>query len=247
MRKRLEGKTAVITAAAQGIGRATAIRFAEEGCAVVATDIDEGALQELAATRAGIIPKLLDVTDRAAIAKFAEVHDVPDVLFNCAGYVHHGTILDCEESDWRKSFDINVDSMYRMIRAFLPRMLARRRGSVINMSSVVASFKSAPNRFVYGATKAAVIGLTRALAVDYPASGIRFNAVCPGTIDTPSLQGRIQAAADPEAARKAFIARQPMGRLGKAEEIADLVVYLASDESAYTTGSVHVIDGGFSL
>lgn len=247
MSKRLEGKTAVITAAAQGIGRATAIRFAEEGCSVVATDINEKALKELAAARGGITAKLLDVTDRTAIANFAQTQDAPDILFNCAGYVHHGTILDCEESDWRKSFDINVDSMYRMIRAFLPRMLARGRASVINMSSVVASFKSAPNRFVYGTTKAAVIGLTRALAVDYPASGVRFNAVCPGTIDTPSLQGRIQAAADPEAARKAFIARQAMGRLGKAEEIADLVVYLASDESAYTTGSVHVIDGGFSL
>jgi 2-keto-3-deoxy-L-fuconate dehydrogenase len=247
MSKRLEGKTAIITAAAQGIGRATAILFAEEGCHVTATDIDRKALRDLAGSRTGITAEFLDVTDRAAIAKFAETHDAPDILFNCAGWVHHGTILDCQESDWRKSFDMNVDSMYHMIRAFLPGMLARGRGSVINMSSSVSSFKTAPNRFVYGTTKAAVIGLTKALAVDFPASGIRFNAVCPGTVDTPSLQGRIQAAGNAEAARKAFIARQPMGRIGTAEEVAYLVLYLASDESTYTTGAIHVIDGGFSL
>lgn len=247
MGNRLEGKTAIITAAAQGIGRASAILLAEEGCRVIASDIDEKFLHELAGSRPGITPVILDVTDRAAIARFAEENNTPDILFNCAGYVHHGTILDCEEADWRKSFDVNVDSMYRMIRAFLPGMLSRGRGSVINMSSVVASFKTARNRFAYGTTKAAVIGLTKALAADFPASGVRFNAICPGTIDTPSLQSRIGATSDPEAARKAFIARQPMGRLGRPEEIAYLVLYLASDESTYTTGSVHVIDGGFSL
>lgn len=247
MSKRLEGKAAIITAAARGIGRATAILFAEEGCNVIATDSDETALEELAGSRPRIAAEVLDVTDRAAIANFAGSHSAPDILFNCAGWVHHGTILDCQESDWRRSFDVNVDSMYRMIRAFLPGMLARGRGSVINMSSAVSSFKTAPNRFAYGASKAAVIGLTKALAADFPASGVRFNAVCPGTIDTPSLQSRIQASSSPETARKAFIARQPMNRLGTPEEIACLVLYLASDESTYTNGAVHVIDGGFSL
>lgn len=247
MAGRLSGKTTVITAAGQGIGRASALAFAAEGAEVTATDINEEALAALAGDNPSITACGLDVTDADAIASFADDIGAIDVLFNCAGYVHHGTILECEEKDWDFSFDLNVRSMYRMIRAFLPRMLAVGGGSLINMSSVVSNIKGAPNRFVYGATKAAVVGLTKAVAVDFVGQGIRCNAICPGTIDTPSLGDRISAFDDPGQARRDFIARQPMGRLGTAEDIAALALYLASDESSFTTGTIHVADGGMSI
>ena len=244
---RLAGKTAVITAAAQGIGRATALAFAAEGAKVWATDIDPAPLAVLADTHPGLRPCRLDVREPGAVAALADELGAIDVLFNCAGYVHHGTILDCTEADWDFSFDLNVKSAYRLCRAFLPAMLIAGRGNIINMSSVASSIKGAPNRFVYGATKAALIGLTKAIAADYVARGIRCNAICPGTVDTPSLAARIAAQGDAEKARAAFIARQPMGRLGRAEEVAALAVYLASDESSFTTGQTFVIDGGWSI
>jgi 2-keto-3-deoxy-L-fuconate dehydrogenase len=242
MAERLTGKTALVTAAGQGIGRATALAFVAEGAKVIATDINEEALASLD----GVATELLDVTSEEAVAALAACHRDVDVLFNCAGFVHHGTILDCRPEDWRFSLDLNVTSMYRTIRALLPGMLERGGGSIVNMSSVASSVRGVPNRFAYGTTKAAVIGLTKAVAADFVTGGIRCNAICPGTVDTPSLRDRINAFDDPEAARTAFIARQPMGRLGSAEEIAALAVYLASDESAYTTGTIHVIDGGWS-
>ena len=243
---RLAGKTALVTAAGAGIGRATAEAFAAQGARVLATDIDAVALADLAATTHGVEARVLNVRDEAAVnALFAEGF-APDILFNCAGFVHHGTILDCSPDDWAFSFDLNVASMYRTIRAALPGMLERGSGSIINMSSVVSSLKSAPNRFVYGATKAAVIGLTKSVAQDFVGRGIRCNAICPGTVLSPSLEGRIAAFDDPVAARAAFIARQPMGRLGTPEEIAALAVYLASDESSFTTGVAHLVDGGWS-
>nr|WP_298726151.1 SDR family oxidoreductase [uncultured Ferrovibrio sp.] len=248
---RLSGKTAVITAAAQGIGRASAIAFAHEGAKVIATDVNEAKLKELGSLP-NIVTRQLDVTDPAAIASFAAEVGAVDVLFNCAGFVHHGTILDCTEEEWEFAFDLNVRSMFRLSKALLPAMLqSGRGGSIINMSSAASSVKGAPNRFVYGATKAAVIGLTKAIAIDFIRQGIRCNAICPGTIQTPSLDDRIaaQAAAvgSVEQARGAFVARQPLGRLGTPEEIAALAVYLASDESAFTTGAIHIIDGGWSL
>lgn len=242
MTDRLQGKTALVTAAGQGIGRATALAFAAEGARVIATDINDAALSHLD----GMITEHLDVTSDEAVATLAARHPDIDVLFNCAGFVHHGTILDCRPEEWRFSLELNVTSMYRNIRALLPAMLERGGGSIVNMSSVASSVRGVVNRFAYGTTKAAVIGLTKAVAADFVASGIRCNAICPGTVDTPSLQDRINAFDDPEAARAAFIARQPMGRLGTAEEIAALAVYLASNESAYTTGTIHVIDGGWS-
>lgn len=236
-----------MTAAGQGIGRATAVAFADEGARVWATDINESLLAALNQERPNIQTRRLDVRDGDAIQSSAAQIGTIDVLFNCAGYVHHGTILDCSEQDWDLSFDINVKSMYRTCRAFLPAMLKAGKGSIINISSAVSSIKAAPNRFVYGSTKAAVVGLTKAIAADFIRSGIRCNAVCPGTVQSPSLEQRIAARSDAEKARSEFIARQPMGRLGSAEEIAALVVYLASDESTYTTGQIHIIDGGFSL
>ena len=236
-----------MTAAGQGIGRATAVAFADEGARVWATDINESLLAALNQERPKIQTRRLDVREGDAIESCAAQIGTIDVLFNCAGYVHHGTILDCSEQDWDLSFDINVKSMYRTCRAFLPAMLKAGKGSIINISSAVSSIKAAPNRFVYGSTKAAVVGLTKAIAADFIRSGIRCNAVCPGTVQSPSLEQRIAARSDAEKARSEFIARQPMGRLGSAEEIAALVVYLASDESTYTTGQIHIIDGGFSL
>lgn len=246
MTGRLQGCRAVVTAAGQGIGRATALAFAREGARVLATDLNPNALATLAEV-GGIDTAVLDVTDASAVAACADAHPDADVLFNCAGYVHHGSILECQPDDWAFSLDLNVRSMYLTIRAWLPGMLARERGSIINMSSVASSVSGVPNRFVYGTTKAAVIGLTRSVAADFVGRGIRCNAICPGTVATPSLEDRINAFDDPAAARAAFVARQPMGRLGSADEIAALAVYLASAESAYTTGGVHVIDGGWSL
>ena len=238
----LAGKVALVTAAAQGIGRATAERFAGAGAQVVATDINADFLDGLR----GCETQLLDVTDSAAIGALAADLGAVDVLFNCAGYVHHGSILDCDEAAWDFSFNLNVKSMYRTIRAFLPAMLAAGGASIINMSSVASSLKGVPNRFVYSASKAAVIGLTKAVAADFVTRGIRCNAICPGTVDTPSLQDRLRATGDYEQAHRDFVARQPMGRLGTAVEIAELALYLASDASAFTTGQCHVIDGGWA-
>jgi 2-keto-3-deoxy-L-fuconate dehydrogenase len=247
MSGRLAGKIAFVTAAGQGIGRATAIAFADEGATVWATDIDEQLLAALSTSRPGIRTCRLDVLKVQDIADCAAEAGPVDILFNCAGYVHHGSILDCSEKDWDFSFDLNVKSMYRTCRAFLPGMLKAGKGNIINMASAASSIKAPPNRFVYASTKAAVIGLTKAIAVDFIRSGIRCNAICPGTVQSPSLEQRIAAQGDVEKARSEFIARQPLGRLGRPEEIAALAVYLASDESSYTTGQVHIIDGGFSL
>jgi 2-keto-3-deoxy-L-fuconate dehydrogenase len=246
MTDRLAGKRAVITAAAHGIGRASAIAFARAGARVVATDIDEAGLAILAKEEPGIVTARLDVRDDGAVARLAAAEPAMDVLFNCAGYVHGGTVLDCSDADWDLAFDVNVRSMFRTIRAWLPGMLERGRGSIVNMASAASSVKGAPNRFVYGTTKAAVIGLTKSIAADYVGRGIRCNAICPATVDTPSLRQRIASAGDPEAAHRAFLARQPMGRFATAEEIAALVLYLASDESGFTTGIAHVIDGGWT-
>ncbi|MDF1584862.1 SDR family oxidoreductase [Marinimicrococcus flavescens] len=243
MAGRLQGKKVVVTAAAQGIGRAAAMLFAAEGATVIATDINEEKLGSLE----GCTTERLDVTDAAAIEAFAARHGAVDALFNCAGFVHNGSILECEEKDWDFSFDLNVRSMYRMIKAFLPAMLEAGGGSIVNVASVASSVKGVPNRFVYGTTKAAVVGLTKAVAADFVTRGIRCNAICPGTVETPSLDDRMKAQPDYEKARAAFIARQPMGRLGTAEEIAALALYLASDESAYMTGTISVIDGGMTM
>ena len=247
MSGRLAGKIACVTAAGQGIGRATANAFADEGAVVWATDINEQLLPALSHDRPGIRTRRLDVLKAQDIADCAAKIGTIDILFNCAGYVHHGSILDCSEEDWDFSFDLNVKSMYRTCRAFLPGMLKAGTGNIINMSSAASSIKAAPNRFVYGSTKAAVIGLTKAIAADFIRSGIRCNAICPGTVQSPSLEQRIAAQGDVEKVRSEFVARQPMGRIGRPEEIAALAVYLASDESSYTTGQIHIIDGGFSL
>jgi 2-keto-3-deoxy-L-fuconate dehydrogenase len=251
MTNRLAGKTVLVTAAAQGMGRSSALAMAREGATVHASDIRDDLLATLAdeARAAGhpLQTHHLDVTDARAIDALVAALPPLDVLFNCAGFVHQGTIFDCSEDDWDFSFAINVRSMYRTIRAALPRMLDNGGGSIINMASICSSQKGFPNRFVYGTTKAAVIGMTKSVAADFIKHKIRCNAICPGTVQTPSLDDRINSAADPVEARKAFIARQPLGRLGTAEEIAALALYLASDESAYTTGTIHVIDGGLTL
>jgi 2-keto-3-deoxy-L-fuconate dehydrogenase len=246
MANRMAGKIAVVTAAGHGIGRATAAMFAREGAKVIAADIDEAALSSIPNVKAC----RLDVTDREAIRRLADDIGAIDALFNCAGFVHSGTILQSSEEELDYALNLNVRSMYYLIRAFLPAMLAQRSGSIINMSSVASSLKGVPNRFAYSLTKAAVIGLTKSVAADFVGQGIRCNAICPGTVQTPSLDERIRMqAADSqrreEEVRTEFVARQPMGRLGAADEIAYLATYLASDESNYTTGQVHVIDGGW--
>ena len=244
MSDRLKGKRAFVTAAAAGIGRASAIAFAREGASVFATDIDEKGLADLAKDGIKDVARL-DARDTAAVAAIAKRAGAIDILMNAAGFVHHGTVLDCSDEDWDFSFDLNVKSMHRTIRAFLPGMLERGHGSIVNISSAAGVFKAAPNRYVYGATKAAVAALTRAVAADFITKGIRCNCICPGTIETPSMLNR--AAAAGPGGREMFVSRQPMGRLGTAEEIASLAVYLASDESAFTTGVAHIIDGGWTL
>ena len=246
MADRLTGKRALVTAAAQGIGRATAEAFADEGAQVIATDINEDKLESLNGL-GGVSTRHLDVTDADAVRAAAADIGAVDVLFNCAGFVHHGAILECEESDWNFSFDLNVKSMYSMIRAFLPAMLDNGGGSIINMSSVASSIKGIAHRCVYSASKAAVLGLTKSVAADYIDRGIRCNAICPGTVESPSLKARIAAFDDPDEALRAFVARQPLGRLGAAAEIAAIAVYLASNESAFTTGTHVVVDGGVTL
>ena len=246
MADRLTGKRALVTAAAQGIGRATVQAFAAEGAQVIATDVNVDKLEELNGLR-GVSTRHLDVTDADAVRATAAELGALDVLFNCAGFVHHGAILDCKESDWDFSFDLNVKSMYFTIRAFLPAMLDGGGGSIINMSSVASSIKGIAHRCVYSASKAAVLGLSKSVAADYIDRGIRCNAICPGTVESPSLMARIAAFDDPNEALRAFIARQPLGRLGSAEEIAAIAVYLASDESAFTTGTHVVVDGGVTL
>ena len=242
---RLKGKIAVVTAAGQGIGRATALAYASEGAKVFATDIDAGKLAGI--TNAAISTRRLDVTDQAAIAAFAGEIGGIDILFNCAGFVHAGTVLEASEEDFDFGFKFNVRSQFRLIKALLPGMLAKGGGSIINMASVAGVPAGLPNRFIYSASKAAVIGMTRSIAIDFVKAGIRCNAIAPGTVQSPSLEERMRAQGDYEKVRSAFVARQPMGRLGTAEEIAELAVYLASDLSAYTTGQVHIIDGGLSL
>ncbi len=243
---RLKDKSVLVTAAARGIGEAIAKRFAQEGAVVMATDLDGTELSKLSSV-GGITTRVLDVTDGEAVRDLSASLGPVDVLCNIAGFVHHGSILDVEEEDWDFSFDLNVKSMYRTIRAFLPGMLEAGQGSIINMSSVASSLRGLPFRFVYGASKAAVIGLTKSVAADFVADGIRCNCICPGTVESPSLEARIAAFDDPDLARKNFIARQPMGRLGTPDEIAAVAVYLASDESLYTTGAAFVIDGGVTL
>jgi 2-keto-3-deoxy-L-fuconate dehydrogenase len=240
--QRLAGKTALVTAAAQGIGRATAELFAAHGADVLATDTNTDALAQLQGCRTA----KLDVLLPDEIVRVVESAGTIDILFNCAGFVANGSVLDCTDEQWALSLSLNVTSMFRLVRAVLPQMLARRRGSIINMSSVASSIKGVPNRCAYGATKAAVIGLTKSIAADFVTNGVRCNAICPGTVETPSLHQRLEASGDYEASRRAFIARQPMGRLGRPAEIAALALYLASDESEFTTGQCHIVDGGWS-
>jgi 2-keto-3-deoxy-L-fuconate dehydrogenase len=243
---RLAGKRALVTAAGQGIGKASALAMAAEGAEVLATDIDDALLAAYSGV-ANVSTARLDVRDPAAIASLTDDLDALDVLFNCAGVVHHGTVLDATDEQWSIAFDLNVRSQFWMIRAVLPKMLTAGGGSIVNMASVCSSIKGLPNRFVYGATKAAVVGLTKSVAADFVAHGIRANALAPGTVDTPSLQQRIEAFDDPVAARRDFVARQPMGRIAQADEIAPLVVFLASDESKFVTGQVYGIDGGMTI
>ena len=244
--RRLQGKTVLCTAAAQGIGRTTAVTFAEEGAKVIATDINGKLLAELDSVE-GIETRVLDVTDGEAVKALAGTLERCDVLFNCAGIVVNGSILETDEKDWDLSFDVNIKSMYRLTKAILPKMLAQGGGVVINMSSVASSLKGVPNRFAYSATKGAVNGFTKALAADFASQGIRCHAICPATVDTPSLRGRIAASPDPDKAFANFLARQKQGRLGQPEEIANLAVFLASDEAPYMTGVEHIIDGGWML
>jgi|TARA_B100000035_G_scaffold265647_1_gene238074 NAD(P)-dependent dehydrogenase (short-subunit alcohol dehydrogenase family) len=247
MSNRLKDKTALVTAAGQGIGKATAIAFHNEGAKVIATDINDKTLEELKKEFPKIEVKNLDSTDNNAIKDYINKIEKIDVLFNAVGFVHHGTILECEEKDWDFSFNLNIKSMYFMCKSVLPLMLKNNGGSIINVSSVASSIKGLPNRFVYGTTKAAIIGLTKSIASDFVKQNIRCNAIAPGTVFTPSWEDRVKQSADPVKAKKDFIARQPMGRLGTAQEIADFAIYLASDESTFTTGNTFSVDGGMTI
>ena len=247
MSGRLEGKKIVVTAAGQGIGKATAIAFHNEGAHVIATDLNEKTLDDLNKEYPNIKIKTLDSTDNKAILDFVKTLDEVNVLFNAVGFVHHGTILDCEEKDWDFSFDVNIKSMYFMCRAILPLMVKQNGGSIINVSSIASSLKGLPNRFVYGASKAAIIGLTKSIASDFVKQNIRCNSIAPGTVFSPSWQDRVNQSPDPVQAKKDFIARQPMGRLGTAEEIASMAIYLAGDESTFTTGNTFSVDGGMTI
>ncbi|AVX04880.1 3-oxoacyl-[acyl-carrier-protein] reductase [Maritalea myrionectae] len=244
--QRVKDKFCLVTAAAHGIGRASVKRLVEEDATVLATDIDEEGLASLA-EETGCAIKVLNVMDKDAIKAIADEYPDIDVLFNCAGFVANGTILECDDKDWDFSFNLNVTAMYQMIKAILPNMIKKGGGSIINMSSVASSVTGAPNRFAYGASKAAVIGLTKSVAADFVKDSIRCNAICPGTVHSPSLEQRLAAQGDYETAKAQFIARQPMGRIGEPDEIAALVAYLASDDSAYTTGQIHIIDGGWTI
>ena len=247
MSGRLEGKKIIVTAAGQGIGKATAIAFHNEGAHVIATDLNEKTLADLNKVYPNIKIKTLDSTDNKAILDFVKTLDEVNVLFNAVGFVHHGTILDCEEKDWDFSFDVNIKSMYFMCRAILPLMVKQNGGSIINVSSIASSLKGLPNRFVYGASKAAIIGLTKSIASDFVKQNIRCNSIAPGTVFSPSWQDRVNQSPDPVQAKKDFIARQPMGRLGTAEEIASMAIYLAGDESTFTTGNTFSVDGGMTI
>jgi len=247
MSGRLEGKKILVTAAGQGIGKATAIAFHKEGASVTATDLNDKTLADLNKEYPNIKVKTLDSTDNKAILEFVKTLDKVDVLFNAVGFVHHGTILDCEEKDWDFSFDVNIKSMYFMCKAILPLMVKQNGGSIINISSIASSLKGLPNRFVYGASKAAIIGLTKSIASDFVKQNIRCNSIAPGTVFSPSWQERVNQSPDPVQAKKDFIARQPMGRLGTAEEIAAMAIYLAGDESTFTTGNTFSVDGGMTI
>ena len=247
MSGRLEGKKIVVTAAGQGIGKATAIAFHNEGAHVMATDLNDKTLADLNKEYPNIKVKTLDSTNNNAILDFVKTLDEVNVLFNAVGFVHHGTILDCEEKDWDFSFDVNIKSMYFMCKAILPLMIKQNGGSIINVSSIASSLKGLPNRFVYGASKAAIIGLTKSIASDFVKQNIRCNSIAPGTVFSPSWQDRVNQSPDPVQAKKDFIARQPMGRLGTAEEIASMAIYLAGDESTFTTGNTFSVDGGMTI
>ena len=247
MSGRLEGKKIIVTAAGQGIGKATAIAFHNEGASVTATDLNDKTLADLNKEYPNINIKTLDSTDNNAILEFVKTLDKVDVLFNAVGFVHHGTILDCEEKDWDFSFDVNIKAMYFMCKAIIPLMIKQNGGSIINISSIASSLKGLPNRFVYGASKAAIIGLTKSIASDFVKQNIRCNSIAPGTVFSPSWQDRVNQSPDPVQAKKDFIARQPMGRLGTAEEIAAMAIYLAGDESTFTTGNTFSVDGGMTI
>jgi 3-hydroxybutyrate dehydrogenase len=247
MSGRLEGKKIIVTAAGQGIGKATAIAFHNEGAHVIATDLNDKTLADLSKEYPNIKIQKLDSTDNNAILEFVKSLDKVDVLFNAVGFVHHGTILDCEEKDWDFSFDVNIKAMYFMCKAILPIMIKQNGGSIINISSIASSLKGLPNRFVYGASKAATIGLTKSIAADFVKQNIRCNSIAPGTVFSPSWQDRVNQSPDPVQAKKDFIARQPMGRLGTAEEIAAMAIYLAGDESTFTTGNTFSVDGGMTI
>ena len=247
MSSRLEGKKIIVTAAGQGIGKATAIAFHNEGANVIATDLNDKTLADLNNEYPNINVQTLDSTDNKAILEFVKTLDKVDVLFNAVGFVHHGTILDCEERDWDFSFDVNIKAMYFMCKAIIPLMIKQNGGSIINISSIASSLKGLPNRFVYGASKAAIIGLTKSIASDFVKQNIRCNSIAPGTVFSPSWQDRVNQSPDPVQAKKDFIARQPMGRLGTAEEIAAMAIYLAGDESTFTTGNTFSVDGGMTI
>ena len=247
MSERLKGKNIIVTAAGQGIGKATAIAYHNEGAQVIATDLNDKTLAELNKEFPNIKVRTLDSTDNNAILEFVKTLDKVDVLFNAVGFVHHGTILECEEKDWDFSFNVNIKSMYFMCKAILPKMLDQKKGSIINIASVASSLKGVPNRFAYGTSKAAIIGLTKSIAADFVKQNIRCNAIAPGTVFTPSWEDRVKQSEDPVQAKKDFIARQPMGRLGTADEIASMAVYLAGDESGFTTGNTFSVDGGMTI